>query len=236
MNRDLLYECMTFMDYPEIGRWCSTNKDTYLTCSTDEQIGNLIRRKRIELRTDLLVSNPSMTDKMMYAIVTGDVEVVDELIKRGYDPSKDNNYPIILASYRGKLPIVNRLLEDKRVNPGASGSSAVIRASENDHLPVLNRLLQDKRVDPGANHNQAIIWASRFGYLRIVNRLLQHERVDPTARHNEAIRWASESATRYTYRQRCIPVVRRLLQDERVATSLSSVDFQKYLTQIGGVL
>jgi hypothetical protein len=90
----------------------------------------------------------------------------------------DNNYAVRLAAENGQLAIVDRLLQDKRVDPSADNNYAVRLAAENGHLAVVDRLLQDKRVDPSANANWAVRFAAEFGHLAVVDRLLKDDRVD----------------------------------------------------------
>jgi hypothetical protein len=87
------------------------------------------------------------------------------------------------ASLNGHLAVVDRLLQDERVDPAADDNNAIKSASRNGHLAVVDRLLQDERVDPAADDSEAIRWASRNGYSAIIKRLLQDERVDPTSLH-----------------------------------------------------
>ena len=222
MTRDLLYEYLTKIDYPSIEKICSMNKEI---CSTDKLIEDLIRKRRIEFKTDLLEQNPGIGFKLAEASKSGDVEVVDELISRGYDPSYKNDLPINLASEYGHLPVVERLLQDRRVDPSAINNFAIRMASYNGHLPVVERLLQDERVDPSADKNFAIENASENGYLPVVNRLLQDKRVDPSANKNHAVIWASNAGH--------LPIVRRLLQDIRVRKSLSPEYLQHFMKQVG---
>lgn len=178
-NRDLLYEYLEKLDYPSIKQICSMYKDIYSTCSLDPHIGELIRRKRIEFRTDLLEKDIEPDSIIIVASIIGDVAVVDELIKRGYDPSVNNNLAIIDASKNGHLPVVNRLLQDQRVDPSARNNYAIRYASLKGYLPIVDRLLQDERVNPSDANNRAIINAIVRGHLSVVDRLLQDKRVDP---------------------------------------------------------
>jgi hypothetical protein len=88
-----------------------------------------------------------------------------------------------LASQNGHLSVVDRLLQDERVDPAARDNYAIGRASESGHLSVVDRLLQDERVDPAADDNFSIREASQDGHLSVVDRLLQHPGVDATCLH-----------------------------------------------------
>jgi hypothetical protein len=54
------------------------------------------------------------------------------------------------AARNGHLAIVERLLQDDRVDPSAEDNYAVRMAAENGHLAVVDRLLEDDRVDVAA--------------------------------------------------------------------------------------
>ena len=55
-----------------------------------------------------------------------------------------------LACEEGHIEVIERLLQDERVDPAADDNFAIRAASENGHVVVVARLLQDKRVDPSA--------------------------------------------------------------------------------------
>jgi hypothetical protein len=85
-----------------------------------------------------------------------------------------------MASENGHLAVVERLLQDPRVDPSALDNGAIQMASYGGHLAVVERLLQDPRVDPSdSGNNWAIQHASEGGHLAVVERLLQDSRVDP---------------------------------------------------------
>jgi heme oxygenase len=111
------------------------------------------------------------------------------------------------------LGVVERLLQDKRVDPSADENYAVAWAAQNGHLAVVERLLQDKRVDPSAEGNEAVRRAAARGHLAVVERLLQDERVDPSAEDNYAVRLAAQ----YGH----LAVVDRLLEDDRVDAAVA---------------
>lgn len=164
-NRDLLYEYIKKLDYPSIKNTCLMYKDVYLTCSTDVQIGELIRKRRIEFKTYLLLRNVNIQYKIVDASTKGDVEVVDELIKRCYDPSENGNSAIIYASGRGHIQVVNRLLQDERVDPSSHNNLASALASKNEHLSVVRRLLQDIRVRKSLSPDRFQKYLKQVGYI-----------------------------------------------------------------------
>jgi hypothetical protein len=83
-----------------------------------------------------------------------------------------------MAAANGHLAVVERLLQDKRVDPSADDNYAVRLAAQRGHLAVVERLLQDERVDPSADDNYAVRWAAQNGHLAVVDRLLEDDRVD----------------------------------------------------------
>jgi hypothetical protein len=76
--------------------------------------------------------------------------------------------PLLLAAHHGQLDVVNRLLQDPRVDPSADYNSAIRFAAYGGHLHVVNRLLQDPRVDPSDWDNFAIRHAVSYGHLDVV--------------------------------------------------------------------
>ena len=266
IHPNYLFELISQSEYPEIRQLCLANRQTFQICTSNSLIRNIINRKRIKYKTDLFLdrlhsdfSNYTNEELLNRGIIDasdmGDVEIVDELIKRGVDPTASNNYAIRLASSGGHLAVVNRLLQDPRVDPTADDNLAIRFASSGGHLAVVNRLLQDPRVDPTADDNLAIQWASSNGHLAVVNRLLQHPDVDPTAGNNAAIRLASSNghlavvnrllqhpdvdptagnnvAIRLASFTGHVAVVNRLLQDPRVRRSLTPHQLQNYIKRV----
>lgn len=123
----------------------------------------------------------------------------------------DNFDSIRWAARRGHLAVVDRLLQDERVDPSARDNNAIQLAAYNGHVAVVERLLQDERVDPSADNNDAVRLAAVYGHLAVVERLLQDARVDPLADDNYAVRLSAQNGH--------LAVVDRLLQDKRVDPS-----------------
>lgn len=198
---DLIYEQLVKLDYPAIRQVCSTNKEVLQICQHDSLITKLINSKRIQYKTNYLIqqSEHESTHPIIKASAIGDAEIVDELIKRGFDPFVLRNYAIGLASENGHIKVVERLLQDERVNPADNRNEAIELASKNGHIEVVERLLQDERVNPADNNNAAIRLASEEGHVKVVERLLQDKRVNPAANNNVAIRLASANVRREPY-------------------------------------
>lgn len=133
----------------------------------------------------------------------------------------------INASQNGNITVVNRLLDDHRVDPSADDNYAIAVASQAGHIAVVNRLLDDTRVDPSTDNNFAIRAASLNGHTPVVVRLLADPRVDPSADNNFAIRFASQNGH--------TPVVDRLLSDPRVEPRVNRNNVIKVASQNGHV-
>lgn len=75
----------------------------------------------------------------------GDVIRVDAALRRCDSLWHD---AIVVASSYGHLLVVERLLQDTRIDPSAYKSYAAVLAAQNGHVAVVDRLLEDPRVDP----------------------------------------------------------------------------------------
>ena len=74
------------------------------------------------------------------------VEIVEGLIKEGFDLDADDNWAIRVASVDGHSEVVKLLLQDPRVDPSDDDNYAILLASDNGHSEVVKLLLQDERV------------------------------------------------------------------------------------------
>lgn len=146
------------------------------------------------------------------AIDTQNLEMLDQLIRDGIDPSINHNHAIIQSSEIGNVSIVDRLLLDPRVNP--SGWRPISYAAKNGHLAVVARLLRDPRVNPSAKFNAALSEAAENGHLEVVELLLQDSRVTPSG-----MGLFAEPICLAAYNGH-LPIVYRLLQDQRVDLSV----------------
>jgi len=112
--------------------------------------------------------------------MNGSLATVDHLMRNNLvDPSHSYNDPIRSASYEGHLAIVDRLLQDPRVDPTIQDdceANALQIACCGNHVEVVDRLLQDPRVDlnaPRDGPNTPLFIASVEGHLQIVRRILR---------------------------------------------------------------
>lgn len=111
------------------------------------------------------------------AVDQENVELVDLLIRLGVDPSGESNYAISVA--HDCLPLVERLLQDRRVDPSAYNNHAIRMASLFGHAQVVNRLLQDERVDPSVHNYWPVREAVAKGHLSVVEQLLRIDSPSP---------------------------------------------------------
>jgi hypothetical protein len=65
---------------------------------------------------------------------------------RSYPSAESVNRAFNIACWEGHIEIVNRLLQDERVNPSARNNRAIITAHSRGHQAVVDRLRQDPRV------------------------------------------------------------------------------------------
>lgn len=159
---------------------------------------------------EILLSNPKVTPEagsLAYAIIGNEYDLFEKILPQ-VDPSDLDNQAVIVASEKGRIEMLNRLLQDPRVDPSAKGNAALTEAARNGHLDVVNRLLQDPRVNPAAQGNRTLIIAANGGHLDVINRLLEDPRVDPGAQGSLALVAAVQNND--------VGLVERLLQDPRV--------------------
>ena len=181
MHSDYIYETIKQSSYPSIRTICTTNKQISSFCATDPKIINLIGQKRDNVKTKTknflakFGEQPKTWEFYNAVSNTNDIEILDELINSGYLNLNDKN---ALISYLfGNLDLLNRLLEDSRVDPSSGDNYAIKFASDLGYLNIVNRFLQDPRVDPSASDNAAIRWASRRNHTDVIKRLLDDNRV-----------------------------------------------------------
>jgi ankyrin repeat protein len=120
-------------------------------------------------------------------VASQNIEEVNRLLLKYLSPD-DYNFVLRKASKYGHIEVVNRLLEDPRVDPSTLNNLALSWASKYGHIEVVNRLLEDPRVDPSANDNLAILWATINNHIKIVSRLLDDIRVDANTHSNFIIK------------------------------------------------
>ena len=109
----------------------------------------------IELRTDQFLASIfrqyldkpyfNVNEEQNHIIISSnlnDVEILSELIQAGFEPQLYDNNLFMVASSKGRLPVLERLLQDPRVNPADRLGEAAKQAYLGKHFHVLKRLLQ----------------------------------------------------------------------------------------------
>ena len=110
-------------------------------------------------------------------VKSGHVDMLNSLLKcKGINPGS-NECDFLEAVSSGNLRIINRLLEDPRVDPSVKRNHAVYLAAKTRNLDLLERLLEDHRVDPSDFNNIALFKASNQGFSEIVQKLLENQKV-----------------------------------------------------------
>jgi hypothetical protein len=111
-------------------------------------------------------------DNLYRACGTGNVEMVNRCIESIENEEYPDNYinnGLVLACETGYITVVDRLLQNKRVNPSFNYNSAVYEACQHNHILIVDLLLQDKRVDPYTVYT----FTKKYCYKSIVDRLQQ---------------------------------------------------------------
>lgn len=102
----------------------------------------------------------------------------------------DAEKTLILAIHSGNPELVQRLLNDSRVDPSASRNYPIQLAVQLGLDEIVDVLLADRRVNPADRNKLALRDAIQTGNFRIAQKLLNDRRIDPSDRGNELIRWA----------------------------------------------
>ena len=127
LPRDVKYELLEKMTYPDLMKMCQVSKDFGRICQQEE---TLVKEKYIEYMT-YRVERDYKVDYRNFKK------------ERGYLPDwPKSESKLILSSYYGRVKNVDFLI-GQGVNPAASDNIAIILASQYGHLPVVERLLLD---------------------------------------------------------------------------------------------
>ena len=250
-NRNLVTHILEYLPYRDIAKLSYINRKFNLLCLNEPLIKTLIVTKR----TDHLLQKHSQSHLALEdACSYGDLEVVNELINRGVDPSLNENNALKISIEYNRITSIKRLLIDPRVDPSFE-SWALNLAIEHNRSDIVQILLRDIRiceqireselliqacrrgntelcrllvehVNPARRDNQSIISVAFQGHVEIVDLLLKQKEVDPTARDNGAIAWVNVEIERGSEKHG--EVMKRLLEDERVYWSLSEDARSKY--------
>ena len=178
----------------------------------------------ILLDDDRVNSNIEGMKAVGQAAKIGDEKMVSKLLKNKridpktwiYPPGSIYNSPLVVASERGHMSVVDILLKDPRVDPGIQYSAIIKIAARQGNYLLVKALLKDHRVNPNSygKFKPALIGALEHRHMHVVDILLKDPRVDPSIQNNDAIQIAAE--------KRNIPAIRILLKDSRVNPTVNN--------------
>jgi len=161
-------------------------------------------------------------NELIEAIKANDLAQVNRLIEIGVNPaailSEDEIcIPIEIAAYNGHLEIVNRLLEDSRVEPRVRNCIPVRSAIVKNRVDVLCRLMVDSRVYE-AVQNRCIDFTLRAIYweqIDVLDKLLEYDFKDPSIYGNQIIDYAFIRYNK-SHTQAMVKIIDHIFRDPRV--------------------
>lgn len=109
------------------------------------------RYNQIKSLTKYPFRNPEVVFEQ--SLFTGDKYNTDILVHYLSLPLKINY--LLRSAREGNYFLLDRILDDSRVDPSIYNNMAIIDAIKNGHANVVQRLLMDPRVDPNADGNVA---------------------------------------------------------------------------------
>ena len=121
---------------------------------TDDFLGNIASYSTPTGKFDL-------HDEQNYIMISNrlnSVSILENLLKRGFQPHLFNNILFIVASSKGRLNLVERLLQDNRVNPADLRAEAARQAYIAKQPQVLVRLLQVPIVKSQIEPDRMIVY------------------------------------------------------------------------------
>ena len=118
--------------------------------------------------------------KNPYKIIELDyAEILGGLIRHGFDPSDNENRPIVMASHFNALKSVKLLLKDPRVDPSANDNLPIERAVANNNLKIFKLLLANPRVNPNQIDKKVSYRGYRNVNPEIAKLLISHPTAKP---------------------------------------------------------
>ena len=144
----------------------------------------------------------------------GHEKVVDLLLNSTIhvDPNCNFQLPVRIACTFGHSKVLQRFLNDSRVDPNAHGNSLLLESIFRKHKSCIQVLIDDPRVDIGARENALLTISAELGWTDIVEKIIH--RVDPSIPNNQALSTAAEEGH--------AEIVAMLCRDSRVDVSSNS--------------
>ena len=132
-------------------------------------------------------------DRLHESCKRGYVEEVKNLLAAGVNPGcqdEGGNTPLILACYRGRIEIVQFLLNTGLSRPeceDSDGWTALTQAAYLGYLKIVKLLLDDGKVDPAHQNKRgmtALMYAAEQGHFEVVEMLLNSGKSGPELKDN----------------------------------------------------
>jgi ankyrin repeat protein len=142
--------------------------------SVTESIGNIFDEPS-ESKSKSKNKNDIQT-MFLEACTSGNLEIVNECLANGVDPSINRNQGLQTACTNGYITIVDVLLQQKNVDPSTFHKNSTMSAvCYNGHISIVDRLLHDEKYRYDSTE-YAIRTAAYKGFTDIVVLLIQHEK------------------------------------------------------------
>jgi hypothetical protein len=119
-------------------------------------------------------------------VAIGNLEKLNQALKHHKIPAKHFDKAMQIACEKNNEIIINRLLQDPRINYSTGNNCLLLRACTIGQEEFIEKILADPSVNPAINENQPIQIACEKGYSNIVRMLLLDKRVNPTEKNNIA--------------------------------------------------
>ena len=118
-----------------------------------------------------------LNSKLINACINGDLDLVNNLLEVGADPTVFGNASVISAQNENNVKIVERLLKDERIELGVDRLSLLEYAAKNNNLEILDSLLNKKYEYLYLNGANVVRYAIEKGHIDSVllgfNRMIE---------------------------------------------------------------
>ena len=150
-------------------------------------------------------------DKVKYAMLTGDLELVKKALESpGVDHDDIYSSPLGIAAYFGLLDFLMLLVNDYGVDISAGDNEALHLASEWGDIDMIEYILSLSNFNL-VNCSEALATATIYERTDAVRYILYDLKVDPSYNENEALMYAAENGN--------VELLMLLLADPRVDPS-----------------
>ena len=137
------------LDLKSLICFIKTDSQVYFVCSESNAIKKYILSNVVDNWIDAF---EGLNKAFIMSIYHDNFKVFCELLKRGVDPSFENDEAIVSACARGQYKFVDVLLECGCINPGTRSNLPLLLAIQSGQVEIVKLLLQDSRVNPNDRH------------------------------------------------------------------------------------